>query len=228
MSIQRIKIENYRTLKSVSLEFNEHLNIIVGNNECGKSTILEAVNLALTGQMNGRSIYNELHPFLFNADIVNEFIKERSAGKMSPPPRILIEVYLRGNPEFEKLRGSINSLREDCPGVSFSIEFDETFNEEFKELIKNPEDLRVLPMEYYTVKWRSFANENVVARSIQMKPMLVDASSIRNNSGASKYLLDILQTYLKPEEKAKLSLPYRKMKDLFLGDKGVKQINEEL
>ena len=36
------------------------MNIVVGDNEAGKSTILEAVNLALTGYLNGRNIRNEL------------------------------------------------------------------------------------------------------------------------------------------------------------------------
>ena len=43
---------------------NPDLNIIVGNNECGKSTLLEAIHLALSGQLNGRPIQTELHPHL--------------------------------------------------------------------------------------------------------------------------------------------------------------------
>ncbi|MFC2255223.1 AAA family ATPase, partial [Labrys portucalensis] len=43
--IQRIIVKNYRTLKHADVAFNDDVNIIVGNNEAGKSTLLEAINL---------------------------------------------------------------------------------------------------------------------------------------------------------------------------------------
>jgi putative ATP-dependent endonuclease of the OLD family len=60
--ITRVIVKNYRCLKSVDLQLNPDLNIIVGNNECGKSTLLEAIHLALTGQIEGRSILSESPP----------------------------------------------------------------------------------------------------------------------------------------------------------------------
>ena len=50
MAIDRIKICNFKTYKETfELKLNKGLNILVGNNETGKSTILEAIHLALTG-----------------------------------------------------------------------------------------------------------------------------------------------------------------------------------
>ena len=43
------------------------MNIIVGDNDCGKSTLLEAVSLALTGQLRGKLLALELSLYLFNA-----------------------------------------------------------------------------------------------------------------------------------------------------------------
>jgi predicted ATP-binding protein involved in virulence len=37
--IQRVVVKNYRCLKKANVTFNEKLNVIVGNNECGKSTL---------------------------------------------------------------------------------------------------------------------------------------------------------------------------------------------
>lgn len=45
MRIQRLKIENLRGLSNVSLEFDQPINVIVGPNAIGKTTILEAVRL---------------------------------------------------------------------------------------------------------------------------------------------------------------------------------------
>ncbi len=48
--LKRIEIENFRRIKSLSLEFPEGVMIIKGPNEAGKSTILEAVLYALFGE----------------------------------------------------------------------------------------------------------------------------------------------------------------------------------
>ena len=52
----------------------EGLNIVVGDNEAGKSTILEAINLALTGIIIGKSIWNEISQYIFNKEAVDEYI----------------------------------------------------------------------------------------------------------------------------------------------------------
>jgi hypothetical protein len=36
MFVQRVVIKNYRCLKAADVTFNDGMNVIVGNNECGK------------------------------------------------------------------------------------------------------------------------------------------------------------------------------------------------
>jgi putative ATP-dependent endonuclease of OLD family len=98
MYISKVVIKNYRCLRDTTVPLNEHLNIIVGDNECGKSTFLEAIYLALSGQLNGRSIHGELHPHLFNASAIGDYIKSLIDKAPSPPPAILIELYLADDP----------------------------------------------------------------------------------------------------------------------------------
>ena len=52
--IKKIKISGYRIYKQLILEPNPKLNLIVGGNEVGKSTLMEAIALALTGRINGK------------------------------------------------------------------------------------------------------------------------------------------------------------------------------
>ena len=54
MKIKKVYIENFKSFKKLELDLNRGINIIVGNNEAGKSTILEAIHLALTGLLNGK------------------------------------------------------------------------------------------------------------------------------------------------------------------------------
>ena len=44
MNIEKVNIENYKCFDGkFSIEFNQGINILVGDNEAGKSTILEAM-----------------------------------------------------------------------------------------------------------------------------------------------------------------------------------------
>lgn len=58
MFIRKVKIHNFKCYRDIEIALEEGLNIIIGDNEAGKSTILEAINLALTGIISGKSIWN--------------------------------------------------------------------------------------------------------------------------------------------------------------------------
>ena len=60
MKINRLKIVNYKLFQNVTIEMNENINIFVGENDSGKSTILEALSMVLTGKINGSSVANRL------------------------------------------------------------------------------------------------------------------------------------------------------------------------
>lgn len=62
------------------MDFTDKLNIIVGNNEEGKSTILEAIHLSLSGLYNGKYLRNELSEYLFNNAAVEEYKKSLEGG----------------------------------------------------------------------------------------------------------------------------------------------------
>lgn len=228
MHITRVIVTNYRCLRFSDLKLNPQLNIIVGNNECGKSTLLEAVNLALTGQLNGRPIQSELHPHLFNAQTVQEYLAGLKAKSGKGPPSILIELYFDDDPALVTLKGTINSQKADVAGLSMAIEFNSDYADEFTEYVKNPDEIRTLPVEYYKVSWRSFADGEITGRSVPVKPSFIDASIIRNNSAANRYVVDIMRDSLSKSDKVALALSYRMMKDVFLKDERVKSVNDAL
>jgi putative ATP-dependent endonuclease of OLD family len=121
VTIERVIVRNYRTLYDADLIFGPGTNIIVGDNESGKSTLLEAINLALKCQLSRRPAAYELHPFLFSSKIVADFIASHKAGKPKPPPEILIELYLRDHKDLAILKGTMNSEMLDRPGIALKI-----------------------------------------------------------------------------------------------------------
>ncbi len=179
MRIDKINIENFKCFEGkFSLELNEGTNILVGNNEAGKSTILEAIHLALTGVPNGRYLRNELSQYLFNKAIEEKYIKSLRTESRESPPHISIELFLSGEkncPELAKLEGSCNSEKISASGVKFRIEFDDQYQSEYTELVKTG-DLGTMPIEYCKVSWQSFARGTITARSIQVKSALIDSA----------------------------------------------------
>lgn len=124
MAIKKVKIQNFKCFGGIfELELNSGLNILVGNNETGKSTILEAIHVALTGLYCGKNIRNELSQYLFNNDIVESYIQSVNAGTPLPPPMILIELYFDGSidPEFEGNGNSDHATG--VEGIKFEIAY---------------------------------------------------------------------------------------------------------
>lgn len=228
MHISKVVIRNYRCLRDCTTPLNDKLNIIVGNNECGKSTLLEAIHLTLSGQLNGRPLATELHPHLFNQTAVRNYIEALQGGKVAPPPAILIELYFSDIPALAACKGTNNSLKENVPGVKLLIEFNEEYNAEYASYVADPKIIRSVPIEYYAIRWRNFADSDITARSIPIKPSLIDASTIRNNAAASRYIVDIMKDSLNRKEQVDLALSYRLMRDRFLDEAKVAAINAAL
>ena len=106
MPIERVVIENFKAFGHLDLPLNPHMNLIVGNNEVGKSTLLEATHAVVTGQLHGRGIAYEITPYLFHQPAVDEYLARLRDGQPGSPPRIVIEV---DRPEF--CRHSVAALR---------------------------------------------------------------------------------------------------------------------
>jgi putative ATP-dependent endonuclease of OLD family len=50
MHLTRVYIDGFKRLTKFTLELNEKLNVVVGDNETGKTSVLEAISLVLTRQ----------------------------------------------------------------------------------------------------------------------------------------------------------------------------------
>ena len=48
MKLKHIKIANYRCFKKAAVDFDEHITLVVGKNGAGKTTILDAVAVAVS------------------------------------------------------------------------------------------------------------------------------------------------------------------------------------
>lgn len=53
MYIKKICIQNYKAIKELELEFLPGVNLLIGDNGVGKTSILEAISVALSGILRG-------------------------------------------------------------------------------------------------------------------------------------------------------------------------------
>ncbi|WP_081730594.1 ATP-dependent nuclease [Zestomonas thermotolerans] len=211
--ITKIYIHGYRIYKEFTFYPNEKKNILVGDNDAGKSTLLEAISLALNGRINGRSVLEELNPHWFNKELVDQFLAACKAGEKRAFPEILIELYLRNDdPTLQILCGAVNTATPTlaCPGVFLRIFPNEEYQDMLDEWLKEPNEL--LPVEYYTCEWRSFADRELVKRPRALSVAMIDSRTVRSTAGVDYHLRQILSDHLDNSEKAAISQDYRKIK----------------
>lgn len=229
--IKEVTIENFKCFKGkFSLKLNEGLNIIVGDNEAGKSTILESIHLTLSGWLNGRYLKNELTQYLFNNEVVAEYlakVNDKENQKDAVLPSILIEVFIGGDdlPLFQG-DGNSDGKKECC--ISLKIAFADKYQSIYAELVKSG-NVKTLPVEYYETDWKTCARGNITSsESIPIKSDLIDSSNYRYQNGSDICISHIVHNHLNEEEIVAISQAHRKMRDVFLEDVAVKNINTKI
>ncbi len=226
--LTKIHIQNYRYYENYTLEFNKNLNLLVGDNDTGKSTLLEAISLALTGRVSGRQIATDLSPFHFNSRAVANYCAALKARQAAVPPEIVIDLFMEKTEHTVKLQGTNNGFGEDSPGTRVRVFPDPDLAAEFLEFIQDPSNLKLLPIEYYKVEWLGFSGNGITARGVPATVSMIDASMIRLQSGADYYLQQIISSTLSKPERAELSRQYRSIREEFAKHESVASINGKL
>lgn len=82
MYIASIHVQNYRCFRDCVVEFQPGLNVIIGENNAGKTTLLKALALVFDRRSHGRPMVHDFHRLLDRIDA---------------PPKITISVTLRSS-----------------------------------------------------------------------------------------------------------------------------------
>lgn len=94
MKISRLKIKRFRGIRKCRLFFTDHA-VLVGDNNSGKSTVLEAIDLALGPDRLSRKPVIDEHDFYLGEYLANEGEKSR---------KIRIEVTITGLNDEQRSR----------------------------------------------------------------------------------------------------------------------------
>lgn len=226
--LTKLHVVNFRYFERFTMEMNPGPNILVGDNDAGKSTLLEAIALALTGRVGGRSLATDLSPFHFNSAAVRAYAERLKKGLESAPPEILVELFLQKSDDTVKLQGTNNSFGEDSPGIRVRAYPDPDLGDEFLEFLKDPGSMNALPVEYYKVDWLGFSGNAINAHAVPAVVSMIDASTMRLQSGTDFYLQQIVNGTLTKAERAQLARDYRMIREDFATHTAVASVNDKL
>jgi len=222
MTIRKIVVKNYKLLKNIVIEFNSKINIFVGDNDTGKSTILEALSILTTGKLNGYAFNRQLKANLFNKDIREQYIKDVSEGLKPQPPQIILEAYFDGDSEF---KGSDNELSENTVGLRVVVDILESNTEIYKQMLANGE-IKNIPIELYDVSYRYFSGAPVSFRSSPFKSVFIDTTRKEYVGLVDHFVSDSIADNLTEEELINLAVAYKASRRQFYNHDAVKKLNE--
>lgn len=184
--IKSINIIGFKKFKNFHIDLNKKINILVGENEAGKSTILEAIDIVINQRMKSadKSFIKEW----FNVTNLEAFYQKPSLETL---PEIILEVEfeLDGTGSNDDYFYGINyGKRQDQPekfGIRFHCSFDEELGLHALQSIESGE----LPLEYYNLDWKTFGGNKYQAYS-KSKPLsliAIDTSKTDSNSSFNYY-----------------------------------------
>lgn len=226
MIINKLVVKNYKQLRNTEIDLNPDINVFVGENDSGKSTVLEALTIACTGKINGYAFDRQLKADLFNNEVRNDYIVElKNPEKTKEPPSIIIEIY--SHKELSEYRGTNNGKDHDVAGIRVAVEFDSQYEAEYKnQLLAGKID--DIPIEYYTVKYHYFSGSPVTYRTCPIKAMLIDTTNRNYSFIVDRFISENISNYLSQAEQVGLSAAFRSNRKSFREHESVQSLNERI
>ncbi len=219
-TIIQIKLLNFKRFTSFEVDLNDGINVFIGDNEAGKSTILLAVDLVLSGsKAKVETIGLEA---LFSKITIESFFK--SQRRFEDLPSLYVEVYLsdQNNPD---LNGKNNSKEILCDGLTLLCEPDLDFSKNIKEILNS--DFNNFPFEYYKIRFQTFSGDGFTNYKKYINHIFLDSSLINNEYATRDYIKTIFDSHTNEIEKNKFQFEYRSSKEKFKSEI-LSELNDKL
>ncbi len=228
MTINRIIIEKYRLIKHADFLVNPDMNIFVGDNDSGKSTLLEAIAILTSGKLNGYNFDRQLKANLFNSDVRNAYrVSLEKYPNIMAPPKITFEAYWADEEAIAAYAGTNNSLTENCAGIRIDVEFNSEYEPVYKKMLERRE-VYDIPVEFYIVRSRYFSGEPVSFRYCPIKAVFIDTTRKDYSNIVDRFVSENITAYLSPKEQVDLSTAYRKSRNDFHTNDLVQKLNQNV
>ncbi|HHQ4885304.1 TPA: ATP-dependent nuclease [Aeromonas veronii] len=206
--ITRVKLTNFKKFRVYDIKFDPKRNILVGDNEAGKSTILTAIELVLSGSKSKIESFGI--ESLLNADAVANFLAgEKTIANL---PVLHIELFLNQT-ENPDLNGRVNSLGVNADGLQLICEPNDSLHAEIQHVLNSIGDN--FPFEFYVAKFTTFSGEAYTGYRKFLKHLTIDSSQINSEYANSQYVRSMYEAEVEEPMRYRLRNEYRQQKTLF-------------
>lgn len=219
-TIERLVLSNFKKFDSLELEFDPELNLLIGDNEAGKSSVLLALELVMSGSRSKvETIGIEA---LLNADAIKAF--QAGPCTVDRLPKLFVEVYL--SPDIKPgLNGTNNSKGLERDGLRMSLDPILDFSKDIAGALK--EDPTNFPFEYYGVQFYTFAGDAYSNVKRHVRHLAIDSSKIDSEYAAREYTRSVFSMHADVGKRSKLESAYRQSKGEFKNGQ-LRELNDKL
>lgn len=185
--LKKIRLRNFKVFRDETIVFNKEINIFVGDNATGKSSILQAIDYVVTGSENRIEAVGLDN--LFNVDAVSEWQANPTFGSL---PEIAVELFLEmpDMGKYSRFNGEKYGDGKNRPefGIKMVCSPSQDFYTEIIQKIQN-EDCSVFPYEFYSVRFSTFADAEYKVYIKPFKTLFIDSVSM-NTAKTLKYAIE--------------------------------------
>ena len=207
MYIKKLKAKHFKKYKNLEVDFNENINLLIGENESGKSTILQAIDLLLSGSRN--KVETIGLEYLFNKNVIKDFFNNK---KYENLPKLEIEIFF-DNVDDDSYWGKNNSLNTNLFGILLICKPNEDLSKEIKDILEQEDDN--FPFEFYNINFYKFGGNPYMGFTRKFKHILLDHSNINNDYATNQYIKTLYSASVNTTNKQIQSNEYRKLKKQF-------------
>jgi len=203
--ITKIYLKNFRQFQSITIDLNKNKNIFIGSNGTGKSTILSAIDLVLSGSI--KKIENITLESIFNSATILNCIAKKDNLNATELPELSIELYLYecGN---HKTNGIHNKEKRVCDGLKLKIIPDEAFLNDILKMLKAKNN-KIFPFEFYKIEFKTFADIPYNSYNKPFKHAYIDSSVASSTFAMKKFIQSNFINVTNDEERARINNLYR-------------------
>lgn len=198
--ISRIRIKNFKRFINYDIKTNNHMNILVGDNETGKSTILEAISLVINGTAKRQETLNLRN--LFNAETISLFLEGNQ--KYDDLPIMEIDLYFDGITNL--LFNGDNNIDEsrNCYGVRMISRPNIDYKLEIEGIIKPGN--KAFPFEFYETRFTTFGDYSYFMNRDRPRCITIDASKMSSTYSTDEYVKTIFDKYTDNDKRTRTKL----------------------
>ncbi|MCF5651429.1 AAA family ATPase [Pseudomonas syringae] len=208
-AITQLVLQNFKSFPALTLNFDPGTNVLIGDNETGKSSVLLALDLALSASRSRVETIG--YEALFSQAAVKKFLS--GPARLDLLPEVIVDVFLEDG-EDQGLYGYQNLTQAAGDGLRMAIvPLIEDFGPTILELLRTNKES--FPFEYYTVQFSTFSGAPHVSYRRPVKHLLIDSSRIDTEYAAREYTRTVFGYHTQVPDRYLLENQYRQGKEGF-------------